>query len=181
MIRLNLGSGQRPFGEDWINVDVRKQGYQVDILSDIGDLPMFKDESVDLICLHHVVEHIDIGELEKYISEWYRILKPGGEIAVFVPDITKIFLKWSQGKISTYIRNVNIYGAYQGFFGDLHRWGYDHVELLSRMSALNEQTGEVKFKWSTVKVFDPELLKTDLYKGADIAIDWWILGLVFKK
>jgi predicted SAM-dependent methyltransferase len=179
MIKLNLGSGQRPFSKDWTNVDVRDQGYKVDVLTDIRDLSMFEDNSVDIICLHHVVEHIDIGELESYISEWYRVLKVGGRLDIFVPNIPKLFEAWYRKEISTYILNVNIYGAYQGFPGDLHRWGYNEEELLERVSCINPETLEPKFKWSKAYYWNgkPE----EDYLGADIAQDWWILGVTFLK
>lgn len=181
MIKLNLGSGQRPFGEGWLNIDIREQGYKVDLISDIGSLPMFNDNSVDVICLHHVIEHIDIGELEGYITEWYRLLKPGGELSVFVPDISRIFAAWGQGRINTYIRNVNIYGAYQGYLSDLHRWGYDSAELIDRISCVNPETKQPKFNWSMISSWNPDMINLPLYQGADIAWDWYILGKVFVK
>ena len=33
MVKLNLGSGQRPFKSPWLNVDIRDQGYPVDVLT----------------------------------------------------------------------------------------------------------------------------------------------------
>ena len=179
MIKLNLGSGQRPFSAPWLNVDVRSQGYPVDILTDIKDLSMFEDGTVDQIVLHHVVEHLDIGTLEEYVSEWYRVLKIGGKVAIFVPHIPKLFDAWKQKKISTYILNVNIYGAYQGFPGDLHRWGYDEQELVDRMGCVNPETNKPKFKWSEIYYWNG-LPKED-YLGADIAQDWWILSMEFIK
>ena len=88
-ILINAGSGQRPFLKPWINIDCRDQGYPVDILTDVKDLSMFADNSVDIIVAHHLLEHIDIGELEQYIAEWYRVLKSGGKLDIFVPHITK--------------------------------------------------------------------------------------------
>ena len=90
-IFLNIGSGQRNFQKPWINIDCRDQGYPVDILTDVKDLSMFADNSVDIIVAHHLLEHIDIGELEQYIAEWYRVLKSGGKLDIFVPHITKLF------------------------------------------------------------------------------------------
>ncbi len=63
-MRLNLASGQRPFQKPWVNVDIKDQGYAIDIVTDIKDLHMIESESVDVIVLHHVVEHIAIHELE---------------------------------------------------------------------------------------------------------------------
>ena len=38
MIQINLASGQRPFPKPWINIDIKDQGYPVDILTDDKDL-----------------------------------------------------------------------------------------------------------------------------------------------
>ena len=178
-LKLNLGSGQRNFQKPWINIDCRDQGYPVDILTDVKDLSMFADNSVDIIVAHHLLEHIDIGELEQYIAEWYRVLKSGGKLDIFVPHITKLFEAWKNKKIDTYIRNVNIFGAYQGFSTDLHRWGYDEQELAERVSCINPETKEPKFKWDEIYYWNG-LPKSD-YIGASIASDWWILGLTFVK
>lgn len=56
----------------------------VDHKVDICDLP-FKDESHDLVCASHVLEHI--GDDRKAISEVWRILKPGGIALLPVPMV----------------------------------------------------------------------------------------------
>lgn len=178
MIQLNLASGQRPFKKPWVNIDIKDQGYPIDIITDIKELSMFEDNSVDIIVLHHVVEHIAIHELESYVSEWYRVLKKGGKMAVFVPNLKEINRAWQENRISTFIHNVNTYGAYQDSIHDLHKWGYDQTELVNRLSCRNEQTGEIKFNWDRIQ--SPEY-NSPLYQGAEIARDWWILESEFVK
>lgn len=180
MKRLNLASGQRPFKGDWVNIDIKGQGYPVDILTDIKDLNMFADESVDIAVLHHVVEHIAIHELEAYIAEWRRVLKIGGRLSVFVPNIKEIDKAWLEGRINTFIHNVNTYGAYQNSIHDLHKWGYDYQELCDRMSGKDGQ-GVSKFEWSEIKTIEMSDLSSPFYVDADIAMDWWILAVNFVK
>ena len=175
MIKINLASGQRPFPKPWVNVDAIEQGYPVDILTDAKDLSMFEDNSVDIIVAHHLVEHIAIHDLEAYLTEWWRVLKPGGILAVFVPNIREIDKAWLEGRIDTYIHNVNTYGAYQGHVEDLHKWAYDERELDDRMRGWDGSN--VKFMWEagSYNPSDPR------YEGAEIAQDWWILSREFKK
>ncbi len=106
------------------------------------------------------------------------MLKKGGRMAVFVPNLREINRAWQENRISTFIHNVNTYGAYQDSIHDLHKWGYDLTELVNRLSCKNEQTGEVKFNWD--KIQSPEY-NNPIYQGADIARDWWILDCEFTK
>lgn len=180
-MKLNLASGQRPFGEGWTNIDIKDQGYPVDILTDIKDLSMIEDGSVEVIVLHHVVEHIAIHELNDYIREWRRVLKEGGRMAIFAPNLKEINKAWVEGRISTFIHNVNTFGAYQDSIHDLHKWGYDYEELIHRIGGRNEQTGEYSFSWKA-RVLEPHIVQNDpIYRGSDVAFDWWILAVEFEK
>jgi predicted SAM-dependent methyltransferase len=181
-MKVNLASGQRPFPAPWVNVDVKDQGYPVDIIADIKSMPSIPDESVDIAILHHVVEHIAIHELNEYITEWRRILKPGGRLAIFVPNLKELDKAWIEGRIETFIHNVNTYGAYQDSIHDLHKWGYDFQELQDRMSGKDNSTGNRTFEWSQMKELNVHEWKNDpIYHGSDCAFDWWILSAEFIK
>lgn len=184
MIKINLASGQRPFQKPWINIDKIKQfdgegkQYALDYEADANDLNMFADESVDIIVAHHLVEHIAIHDLDNYIREWRRVLKPGGILAIFVPNLRDIDLAWlglhPQGHtLNAFHHNVQTYGAYQGHIEDLHKWGYDEKELIDRI----ESEGS-KFGWAEIRNYQPS---NPLYENADIAQDWYILSKEFVK
>lgn len=173
-MKLNLASGQRPY-KNWTNIDLIEQGYPVDIIADAKDLHMIDDESVDIIVAHHLLEHIAIHDLNEYIIEWRRVLKPGGVLSIHVPNLRKINKAWLEGKIDTYIHNVNTYGAYQGHVADLHKWGYDQQELDDRMRGWDGK--DYKFEWEC-RGYNPT---NPLYKDADIATDWWILNREYVK
>lgn len=173
--KINLASGQRPFKEGWTNLDIRDQGYAVDILSDMRSLPMIPDNSVDVLVCQHGVEHLDMSEVGSTAREWHRVLKSGGKLVVCVPNIKELIKAWLDGRIDDYIFNVNVYGAYQGHLEDLHRWSYYYEYLVSQMS----QEG---VDWSQVKPFqDLDRILNPIYLGADISFDWWILSVEFTK
>lgn len=176
-MRINLASGQRPFQKPWVNIDIKEQGYDVDILTDAKDLSMIQSDSVDVIVAHHLVEHLPIHELESYVSEWYRVLAKGGILAVFVPDLREINRAWLDGRIDTFIHNVNTYGAYQDSIHDLHKWGYDRAELDDRIRAKNPVDGNYKFDF-VCQNYNPH---NPVYAGANIAQDWWILSREYVK
>lgn len=183
-MKINLASGQRPYPKPWVNIDLIEQKdsngqpYQLDIKTNANDLHMIADESVDVIVAHHLVEHIAIHELDVFITEWRRVLKPGGILAIFVPNLKELDKAWVEGRITAFIHNVNTYGAYQGHVEDLHKWGYDAQELTNRMSGLDENTGVRKHEWAQVRGYQAN---NPMYYGASIAQDWWILSMEFVK
>lgn len=175
MKKLNLASGQRPYPEPWINVDIRKQGdHKVDVIADIRDLSMFEDNSCDILVAHHCVEHIDMSHVGGLAKEWHRVLAPGGILAVCVPNMREIASRWLRGEIDDFTFNVNTYGAYQGYPEDLHRWSYHYEYLKSQMSQ--------DLVWSDVRPLNHQVQMQDFrYNGASIAYDWWILSVQFTK
>lgn len=182
MKKINLASGQRPFPAPWINVDLIKQfdgegkQYALDIQTDASDLHMFDSDSVDIIVAHHLVEHIALHDISRFVSEWHRVLSPGGLLVVYVPNLKALDQAWIEGRIDTYIHNVNTYGAYQGHTEDLHKWGYDENELRDRLSGWDGNNRSIGWsKMGTPNYNDPR------YQGADIARDWWILEMEFTK
>jgi len=84
MKKINLGCGWRNFGSEWIHID----GGDYDHLDyiDITKLE-FDNNSVDLIYASHVLEYFDINEVKDLLREWRRVLKPGGELRVAVPEV----------------------------------------------------------------------------------------------
>lgn len=82
-LKLNLGSGRRNIGNDWVNVD-KYQHPNVKVVYDLNFMPYpFKDESVDQIYMNHVLEHLE--NPYEVMLECYRILKFGGTIEIIVP------------------------------------------------------------------------------------------------
>lgn len=162
---LNVGSGQRPFTStsevEWINIDAQER-WNPDIVCDGARLP-FEDASVDYFVLHHVLEHFGCGEGQFLIMEAMRVLKPGGSFLVFVPNLRALAQRWLAGGLSTQIYVTNLYGAYMGDEADRHKWGFDE-------DSLREFIGH--WLWKEMKSFDWRHVP-----GADLARDFWIIGL----
>jgi ubiquinone/menaquinone biosynthesis C-methylase UbiE len=51
---------------------------------------MFTDESASLIYACHVLEYFDRVEVVAVLREWARVLRPGGELFVAVPDFAAL-------------------------------------------------------------------------------------------
>ncbi len=103
------------------------------IINQSDSLSQFKDNSIDFIYSHVVLQHIPNQYQEKYIREFLRILKPGG-LAVFQIPIELINPK--EIKLST------IYS----FKTTIKRWFPFLVRLKRGLSSKKEVTPEFKIE-----------------------------------
>lgn len=170
---LNIGSGQRPFdrSKGWVNIDCtyRPPDQVPDLICDVARDPLpYADGSIDTCVLHQVYEHFGLGEGHGVVRECHRVLRKGGSLIVTVPDMRALAQRWLLGQISDYIYFVNVYGAYQGEEGDRHKWGFRSTSLIEDLNTAAE--------WIHVRPFDWRPIT-----GADIARDFWILGIECVK
>lgn len=167
MLSLNCGSGQRKFGPPFVNVDINPK-WAPDVLADISSMPMFEDASASIIVAHQVIEHVGLGEFDGAMREAHRILCPGGSLIITTPDLRALVKAWITGRINDYIFGVNLYGAYMDDEADRHRWTY-HGDSLTRAI-------QASAPWAAVAPFDWRVIP-----GAEIARDWWVLGMEAVK
>ena len=105
---INLGSGetklsQMNYTEDLVDyneitVDLDLKNSPM-ICADMRNLSMISEESVDLVYSSHSLEHVAFHDVKTCLLEWFRVIKPGGEVRVIVPNLKRIF---------EYIKNGNI-------------------------------------------------------------------------
>lgn len=126
-LNLHIG-GQEPHPE-WKILDIELRP-EVDFVTDAADLGQFADNSVDCIYASHVLEHFYYGinnELLTVLREWYRVLKPGGQIMISVPDLRTLCWLYLQPDLSV----DNRYHIMRMMFGgqtniyDVHKVGLD--------------------------------------------------------
>jgi SAM-dependent methyltransferase len=137
-IKLNLGCGDKIL-KNYINVDVAEMraGNKPDIICDLHDLGIFKDNSVDEILAVHVIEHFWQWEVVDILKEWTRILKPGGKMILECPNLISAAQEFLKNP------DISAAGGKEGqrsmwvFYGDpgwkdplmIHRWGYTPKSL----------------------------------------------------
>ncbi len=86
-IKLELGGVLKR--EGWISIDLRKTA---DICLDLSRPMPFTDNCISEIYSSHLLEHFYYPKpMTDFLSECYRILKPGGIISVAVPN-ARIYL-----------------------------------------------------------------------------------------
>lgn len=82
---LDVGCGVNKY-EGAIGLDNNPKT-AADVIHDLGDLPYpFKDSEFDMVVSNHVVEHVP--DVMAFITELYRITKPGGRIRLLTPHYT---------------------------------------------------------------------------------------------
>mgnify|MGYP001590095077 CR=1 FL=1 len=93
MVKVHLCCGKRNFGEHWIHVDGAKDNESDEkkhfahiLYHDVTKLS-FEDNSVDLIYCAHGIAYWDRHEILDILTEWRRVLKPGGMLRIATPDI----------------------------------------------------------------------------------------------
>jgi len=84
--RLNLGSGGKPM-EGYVSVDIFESP-NVDEVFDMGEIP-YQDNTIGKIHSEHALEHVPFAKAERTIREWFRVLQPGAELELYMPDFEK--------------------------------------------------------------------------------------------
>lgn len=84
---LDLGPGPWPIWPNALSIDDMDEWKDVDwspdIKGDVRDLSMFADRSFDSVFSSHVLEHIE--DTEKTLREWWRVVKVGGHLTLYLP------------------------------------------------------------------------------------------------
>ena len=126
---LNVGAGERTFTNypnkeyECTNLDERNlKG--IDIIGDVRDLSMFKDEEFDHILCSDILEHFPISETNEILTEWKRVLKVGGIMEFRAPDLRTICKSYIDGKNDAKMTSWLLYGG-QTYPGNFHYVGFD--------------------------------------------------------
>ncbi|QDS91728.1 hypothetical protein FF011L_04610 [Roseimaritima multifibrata] len=82
--RVNVGCGERVEGS-YIGCDVRDLPH-VEIVCDAWNLSQHAANLAE-VYTRHMVEHLTIWEVELALKDWFRALKPGGQVHIIVPDL----------------------------------------------------------------------------------------------
>lgn len=81
-----LHIGGREVKEGWNILNIQAAP-GVDYVGDISDLSQFADNSFSRVYASHVLEHVPQGKVLDTLRGIFRILAPGGEFMVSVPDL----------------------------------------------------------------------------------------------
>src|SRR5208282_1517984 len=89
---LDIGCGPAKQFPHWIGIDNLRdsQIYHIPIKPDVpanaDDLSIFNNQSMDGIFSSHLLEHIEFDHIKHTLDEWWRVLKTGGFLTLYLPD-----------------------------------------------------------------------------------------------
>lgn len=124
LIRLHLGGTERKPG--WVNLNIQ-QGSAVDVVGTCDDLSMFADGSCQLVYASHVLEHLPLERAFACAKEVRRVLVPGGQFLVSVPNVPVVLRLLAQATEPDrrfFLMKVIFGGDADPY--DHHRFGYDY-------------------------------------------------------
>ena len=82
---LDIGSGPFKGVDGWLTADAFKS--EADIYLNAKHGFPFPDGSFDIVYSEHLIEHIYIDKVPRFLREIHRILKPGGLCRIATPDL----------------------------------------------------------------------------------------------
>lgn len=85
---LNLGCGNR-FHSSWVNLDISPRHPSVLQCDVVRGIP-FGDDHFDVVYHSHMLEHIRRRDVQPFLQECRRVLKPGGILRVATPDLERL-------------------------------------------------------------------------------------------
>lgn len=94
--RLNVGSGRWPIG-CYTNCDADPE-QPAEIHATVPPIPL-PDASLEDVWACHFLEHLDHDTAIEFVRECWRVLEPGGRLALVVPDTREIMRRWLAGAI----------------------------------------------------------------------------------
>ena len=129
-IKLDLGSGIEPHGDGYQPIDKYVIGEGI-INTDIGDLNMYADGTVDEIWCSHALEHIEKRKVMPTLREWFRVMRVGGRLVIEVPDLVWCCQNWLSHRDDPFdaFHNDQLFGNQDPPGGQFHQTGFSHTSL----------------------------------------------------
>jgi predicted SAM-dependent methyltransferase len=138
MTEIKLHIGGKETNPEWKILDIEPRP-EVDYIANASDLSQFEDNSISAIYASHVLEHFYYGidnELINTLTEWHRVLKPGGKLLLSVPDLKKLCWLFLHPDTSVmdriYLMRI-IFGGQTNIY-DVHKVGFDSEILVAYLN-----------------------------------------------
>ena len=154
---LNIGSGVKEFTPKSITdaftvvrLDI-DEDVKPDVVATATEIP-FEDESFEAVYASHILEHIDLRVQPNILHEWYRVLKPGGQMYILVPNLSLVAEKVLENDherglypIGDKAYMVTPMDMLFGLPADTmkHQWGFTRETLAERVDFFNWNRGLV--------------------------------------
>ncbi len=118
-MRLDIGCGA-DLQDGFTGIDAYVVGPGI-VNAPMWALP-FGDGSVELIHSSHALEHIPKRAVTVTLTEWLRVLQPGGGVQIVVPDLAWCCREWLTRLTNDWYMDI-IFGN-QDHEGEFHQTGF---------------------------------------------------------
>lgn len=174
-IKLNLGSFVDVVACNWENIDILSLRQYIPpefkfLQWDLRRGIPHPDNSVDLIRMSHLIEHLTLEEAHKLLLEIYRVLKPSGFVRISTPD-ARLIVKHYVNRDMSYFNQMQppeyILAPTDGerlsrllFSGEYnHKAVYDFAMLKNFLHQAGFELGKVylvgpQFSWSQTMQYE---------------------------
>jgi ubiquinone/menaquinone biosynthesis C-methylase UbiE len=135
LLKLHVGCGKRLI-PDFIHIDQVAFSH-VDHVQDVRRLTNFADNSAGLIYACQVIEYFDREEVIGVLTDWQRVLAPGGILRLSVPNFAVICKLYQSGvALERFLGTLygRISDGRDGFI--YHRTTYDESSLHQLLKTL---------------------------------------------
>lgn len=155
-INLEIGSGPVKGENNWVTLDLNKKS---DLCWSLLDGLPFPDSRINKIYASHVFEHFTHDELQQVLSNCLRVLQPGGQLLVCVPN-ARLYISayvndkelegWDFYEPALHYHSRIDYVNYAAYMAGQHKHLFDEENLLSIL-------GYAGFETPQLREFDPDL------------------------
>lgn len=181
-IRLNLGSGNKRYG-DYVNCD-KFPGREVDWVIPLESIPL-DDNMVTAIHSEHALEHTYHTTARAALREWFRVLKPGGELLLKLPDLEaccRNYLEATEPAYREWFR-YTIYGiqrsqADEPMEGQIHYTGFSTAELVAE---LMDAGFVIDYAGNYDGYGTPSIVVRGVKPAGPLAIGWMASGIPLES
>ena len=132
-MRIELASGERPF-DGYLHCDQRLLP-STDLVCRVETLP-FATDSVDSLLASHIIEHFPYAGIVSVLSEWRRVLRPGGTILIITPNLGYIAHGYTELWMDYTEARNRLFGG-QDYEGNFHYTMFDSHSISRSL----EETG----------------------------------------
>ncbi len=164
--KINIGCGIN-FLDGWLNCDILPQPGLCYV--DCTRKMPFPDESVNYVFSEHMIEHIELHQIETFLVECYRVLKRGGTIRLATPDLdffTSIIEQPQTDKAKHYMEYFNKkkndsfpLDAVRAMNSIFYEHGHRYIMNGSSLSQLMSNAGFVNIRCQEVGKSGIEILR----------------------
>jgi ubiquinone/menaquinone biosynthesis C-methylase UbiE len=163
-MNINFGCGSvQP--SDWINIDLDPE-----FRTEYKDLSLIPDNSCDTLVCHAIICCVKYHDIEKMLSEFYRVLRPTGVVRISLPDIVSGFDAYKNNNINFF---PNSEDDLDKRFSAWLTWYSQSVSLLTnkalqyKLQAVKfSNVSETKFKqtvYSNEKIYELDTRENEFY------------------